>query len=72
MCSTPLAATGVTVGAVGLTVTDSVVVVVVLRLPLASFSVAATVSTKLLSLVGLIVSVARFQLCDVDRRRPVR
>src|SRR5207237_51166 len=59
--STTVAATGEDVGGVGLTVTASVLVVVVLRLPLASFSVAATVSVKLLSFAGLTVSVYRFQ-----------
>ena len=52
----------VTVGAIGLTVTASVLVVVVLRLPSPSFSVAATVSVKLVSFADLIVSVDRFQL----------
>src|SRR5438552_1326609 len=47
--------------AVGLTVTASVLVVVVLRLPSASFSVAETVSVKSLSLVGVMVRLDRVQ-----------
>src|SRR6202521_4919596 len=61
--SSPLVATGATVGASGLTVTASVAVVVVLRLPSASLAVAATLSVKLTSLVGVMARLARFQLC---------
>src|SRR6202521_5737340 len=60
--SSPLAATGATVGASGLTVTASVAVVVVLRLPSASWVVATTLSVKLTSLVGVMAKLARFQL----------
>src|ERR1700724_135053 len=60
--SSPLLATGATVGASGLTVTASVAVVVVLRLPSASLAVAATPSVKLTSLVGVMARLARFQL----------
>ena len=44
------------------TVITSVLVVVVLRLPSLSFSVAATVSVKLVSFAGLIVSADKFQV----------
>src|SRR6202140_5875236 len=60
--SSPLAATGVTVGASGLTLTASVAVVVVLRLPSASLAVAGALSVKLTSLVGGMARLARFQL----------
>ena len=61
--STPVSATGVTVAASGFTVTTSVVVVaVVLKLPSPSFSVAATVSVKLVALAALIVSADKFQV----------
>src|SRR6202047_3102596 len=60
--SSPLLATGATVGASGLTVTASLAVVVVLRLPSASLTVAATLSVKLTSLVGVMARLARFQL----------
>src|SRR3979490_991483 len=60
--SSPLLATGATVGASGLTVTASLAVVVVLRLPSASLAVAATLSVKLTSLVGVMARLARFQL----------
>ena len=60
--STPVSATGATVGAVGLTVIASVALVVVLRLPSASFSVAAMLSVKLLSLAGVMVRLDRLQL----------
>ena len=60
--STPVSATGVTVAASGFTVTASVVVAVVLRLPSLSFSVAATVSVKFVSFAGLMVSVDKFQV----------
>src|SRR5207253_1489979 len=59
--STPLSATGARVGASGLTVTVSVAVVVVLRLPSPSAVVAATLSVKLASLVGVIVRLDRVQ-----------
>src|SRR6202049_739805 len=61
--SSPLAATGATVGASGLTVTASVAVVVVLRLPSASLGVAAALREKLMALVGVMARLARFQLC---------
>src|SRR6202171_6127339 len=61
--SSPLAATGATVGASGVTGTASVAVGVVLRLPSASLVVAATLSVKLTSLVGVMARLARFQLC---------
>src|ERR1700681_2177364 len=61
--SSPLAATGATVGASRLTVTASVAVVVVLRLPSASRVVTAALSVKLASLAGVTVRLARFQLC---------
>src|ERR1700681_2364392 len=64
--SSPLAATGATVGASGLTVTPSVAVVVVLRLPSTSLAVAATLSVKLTSLVGVMARLARFQLWRSD------
>src|ERR1700680_1454832 len=60
--SSPLAATGATVGASGLTVTASLAVAVVLRLPSASRLVAATPSVKLTSLAGVMARLARFQL----------
>src|SRR6202049_4777011 len=61
--SRPLAATGARPGASGLTVTASVAVVVVLRLPSASRVVAATLRVKLASAAGVTVRPARFQLC---------
>src|SRR6202165_1995625 len=60
--SSPLAAAGATDGASGLTVTASVAVGVVLRLPSASRAVAATLSVKLTSLLGVMARLARFQL----------
>src|SRR3977135_1184269 len=59
--ASPLLATGATVGASGLTVTASLAVVVVLRLPSASLAVAATLSGKLTSLVGGMARLAPFQ-----------
>src|SRR4030088_1929984 len=61
--SSPLAATGATVGASGLTVTASVAVVVVLRLPSASRVVTAALRGKLASFAVVTVRLARFQLC---------
>src|SRR3979411_1292113 len=60
--SLPRVATGATVGASGLTVTASVAVVVVLRLPSASRVVAATLRVKLASAAGVMAGLARFQL----------
>src|ERR1700752_4943077 len=53
--STPVSATGARLGASGLTVTASVALVVVLRLPSASLVVAASESVKLASFVGVTV-----------------
>src|ERR1700694_3472018 len=58
-----IAATGASDGASGLTVTCSVAVAVVLRLPSASLLVAATLSVKLASLVGVIERLARVHVC---------
>src|SRR3981189_2878262 len=60
--SSPLLATGATVGASGLAGAASVAVVVGVRLPSASLVVAATLSVKLTSLVGVMARLARFQL----------
>src|SRR6201998_2688229 len=69
--STPVSAPGDTVGAVGFTVIASVAVVVVLRLPSASCSVAATVSVKLVSLVGVMLRLDRVQLAPSTEGWPV-
>src|SRR5207253_1528298 len=61
--STPISATGATLGAVGFTVTSSVPLVVVDRLPSASFAVAAIPSVKFASFAGVMVRLDRFQLC---------
>src|SRR3979490_2553062 len=61
--SIPLVATGATVGASGLTVTASVAVVGVLRLPSASRVGAATLGGKWASAAGVMARLARFQLC---------
>src|ERR1700694_656048 len=61
--SSPVAATGASDGASGLTVTASVAVAVVLRLPSASLVVAATLSVKFASLVGVIERLPRVQVC---------
>src|ERR1700752_1329283 len=53
--STPVSATGARLGASGLTVTASVALVVVLRLPSGSLLVAASESVKLASFVGVTV-----------------
>src|SRR6202023_3950731 len=68
--SIPLVATGATVGASGLTVTASVAVVVVLRLPSASRAVAATLRGKLASLAGVMARLARFQLWTTSEGLP--
>src|SRR5690348_9244420 len=54
--STPVLATGVTIGASGFTVSAAVLRVVVPRLPWGSVAVAATLSVKLVSFAGVIVS----------------
>src|SRR5207253_731427 len=59
----PISATGATHGAVGFTVTSSVPLVVVDRLPSASFAVAAIPSVKFASFAGVMVRLDRFQLC---------
>src|ERR1700686_113185 len=61
--SSPLPATGATVGASGLRGTAPVGGGGGLRLPSASWVVAATLSVKLTSLVGVMARLARFQLC---------
>src|SRR6202158_4360859 len=58
----PLVATGATGGASGLTVSASLAVVLVLRLLSASLLLAATLSVKLASLVGVMPTLARLKL----------
>src|SRR4029077_19799259 len=59
--STPLAATGANVGATGLMVTVSLAVAVALRLPCASFSVAAMDSVNSAAFAGVILRLVRVQ-----------
>src|SRR6202521_4472166 len=68
--SIPLVATGATVGASGLTVTASVAVVVVLRLPSASRGGAAPLRVKLGAGVGVMGRAGRFQLCTSTEVAP--
>src|SRR5436190_651260 len=69
--SRPLAATGSTLGASGLTLMLSLALLVVLRLPSPSRAVAATLSVKLLALLVVTAALAGFYTLSLHDALPI-